>query len=223
MHGSDLRRRYLLAAGLLSGAAVSLLVLRILLTGSVRYWFVPENLALAWLSLVFAWWLSQRLNKHRWISWQNLGVTFLWLLFLPNTWYVLTDFIHIYPNGEISQLFDIVLIFLLVICGFMLGVGSLFIIHRQLLQRLSSLRSYSLIELVILVSSFAVYLGRDLRWNSWDVIKDPGGLLVNVSDRISDPLGSPRALNVTLLFFVMISLVYLAFWIFAYPAKVHRR
>jgi uncharacterized membrane protein len=221
MDGRWLRSRFLAAAGLLSGAAVVLLLFRILLTGSTRYWFIPENLALAWLSLVYAAALSKELKNRRWLSWQNLAITALWLLFVPNTWYVLTDFIHVYPNGEISQLFDIVLMFLLVINGFMLGIASTFIVHRELIHRLSRLKSYALVELAILTSSFAIYLGRDLRWNSWDVIKDPGGLLINVSDRLSDPLGSSRALNVTLLFFVLINVVYGAFWLFTRPP--HRK
>jgi len=131
--------------------------------------------------------------------------------------------VHIYPNGEVSQIFDIVLMSLLVFTGFALGVASLFLVHRQLLARLSPLKSYLLIEAAILTSGFAIYLGRDLRWNSWDVIKNPGGVLVNVSDRVLDPFGSPRALNVTLLFFLLISVIYLAFWIFSKPAPTKRR
>jgi uncharacterized membrane protein len=192
---------------------------RVLLTGTVRYWFVPENLVLAWIGLFLAWLLTKELKNRRWLSWQNLGLTVLWLVFLPNTWYVLTDYIHVVPTGEISQLFDIVLMSLLVFTGFILGFTSLFLIHRELLRRIGGLKSYLLIELAIFTSSFAIYLGRDLRWNSWDVIKNPGGVLVNVSDRIADPFGSPRALNVTLLFFLMISVIYLAFWLFSRPAS----
>jgi uncharacterized membrane protein len=150
----DLRGRYLASVGLLSAAAILLLGFRIVLSGTVRYWFVPENLALAWIALFLAWLLSKELKNRRWLSWQNLGLTVLWLLFLPNTWYVLTDYIHIFPNGEVSQLFDIVLM----------------------------------------------------------------SLLVNVSDRIVDPFGSQRALNVTILFFLFISVIYLSFWIFSRPA-----
>lgn len=213
-----LQERFLLAVGLLSATTIFLLFVRVLLSGTTRYWFIPENLLLAWISLFLAWLLCKELKNRRWLSWQNLGLTFLWLIFMPNTWYVLTDFVHIYPNGEVSQIFDIVLMCLLVITAFVLGFCSLFLIHRQLLQRLKPLKSYGLIELAILISSFAVYLGRDLRWNSWDVIKNPAGVIVNVSDRIVDPFGSPRALNVTLLFFVLISSVYTAFWIFSYPS-----
>jgi uncharacterized membrane protein len=94
------------------------------------------------------------------------------------------------------------------------------LIHRQLLSRLKALNSYLLIEAAILTSSFAIYVGRDLRWNTWDVISNPG-VLINVSDKIADPFGNPRAFNVTVLFFMLISVLYLAFWIFTYPAK-HR-
>jgi hypothetical protein len=85
MYGTDLRARFLAAAGLLSGAALVLLLLRILLTGSVRYWFIPENLALAWLSLVYAAALSRELKNRRWLSWQNLSITLLWRLWLRRT------------------------------------------------------------------------------------------------------------------------------------------
>jgi uncharacterized membrane protein len=214
----DLRGRYLASVGLLSAAAILLLGFRIVLSGTVRYWFVPENLALAWIALFLAWLLSKELKNRRWLSWQNLGLTVLWLLFLPNTWYVLTDYIHIFPNGEVSQLFDIVLMSLLVFTGFILGFTSLFLVHRELLHRIGGLKSYLLVEVAIFTSSFAIYLGRDLRWNSWDVIKNPGGVLVNVSDRIVDPFGSQRALNVTILFFLFISVIYLSFWIFSRPA-----
>jgi len=219
LSGLELRRRFLWAVGLLSAADLALLLLRVLITGSGRYWFIPENLALAWLSLGLAWLLARNLKNQRWLSWQNLGLTALWLVFLPNTWYVLTDFIHVYPNGEISQLFDIILIWLLVLNGFILGVTNLFIVQRQLLARRGLFYSWLLIEGAILLSSFAVYVGRDLRWNSWDIIANPSGLLFNVSDQIVDPFGSQRSLNITFLFFIVINVTYGAFWILSYQSK----
>jgi uncharacterized membrane protein len=218
-----MEKRFVQAVGILVAANLALLAVRILVTGTTRYWFIPENLVLAAISPTFAWLLVKELKKRRWHSWQNFSISFMWLVFLPNSWYVLTDFIHIFPTGEISQLYDIILVCLTVFIGFILGVTSLFLIHRQLLQRFSAAKSYLFIETAILISSFAIYLGRDLRWNSWDVIANPGGLLINVSDRIIDPLGSPRALNVTVLFFIIISVTYLAFWTFTRPVPPARR
>jgi uncharacterized membrane protein len=215
------RRRFSLAVGLLSAADVGLLIFRIILTDSHRYSFIPWNLFLAWVSFALAGMLVRGLDHGRWRSWRNISLTVLWLIFLPNTWYVLTDFIHVVPTGEISQLYDIVMISLLVFIGFSLGFAGLFMIHRELIKRWGVGRSYLAVESIILLSSFAIYIGRDLRWNTWDVIANPGGVLVNVSDSL-DPFGNPRAFNVTALFFILISLLYLAFWIFTYPSKARR-
>ena len=209
-------RRFGLALGFLSLADLVLLGIRVTITDSHRYDFIPWNLALAWLSLLFAGLLVRNLKKHRWSSNSNLLLTLGWLVFLPNTWYVLTDFIHVFPNGEISQLYDIVLISLLVFIGFILGFASLFLVHRQLLARFGTARSWLFIEAAILAASFAIYLGRDLRWNSWDVVTNPAGVLVNAGQGITDPFGNPRALNITVLFFFLINVLYWAFWLFSY-------
>jgi uncharacterized membrane protein len=213
----DLRQRLLLAIGFMSAASLTLLGFRFILTGTLRFWFMTWNLALAWMAILFATLLVDHLRKTVWSSWQNLILTAAWLVFLPNTWYILTDFIHVYPSGEISQLYDVVLVSLSVFTGFALGTASLLMVHLELAKRLSFKRAWLLIEFIILLSSFAIYLGRDLRWNSWDVITNPGGVLANVSDQIIDPFGNPRALNVTLLFFVTINAVYLTCWLLAWP------
>lgn len=215
------QKRFSLAVGVLSVADIVLLIFRIVLTGSHRYSFIPWNLFLAWVSLVLTGILVRHITRARWLSWPNIGLSILWLAFLPNTFYVLTDFIHVTATAEISQLYDIVLVSLMVFIGFILGLANLFMVHRELLKRLSVTASYAAIEAVILICSFAIYVGRDLRWNTWDVIANPGGVLVNVSNSI-DPFGNPRAFNVTFLFFILISVLYLAFWIFTYPSKGRR-
>lgn len=209
---SEAGRKTIESLGIMTAICLSLLLYRAIVTSSLRYWFIPENLALAWAGLLFGWLLVKGLRSRRWLSWQNILLGALWISSLPNTWYVLTDFIHVYPTGEISEFFDIVLIISLVITGFALGFISLLIVHRELLKRFSSASAFFIVELVILVSSFAIYLGRILRWSSWDVLTNPGGLLLNVSDRVIDPLGHMHALTFTGLFFVLISGLYFAFY-----------
>lgn len=185
--------------------------------GSIRYWFIPENLALSWLSLLFAWVLVKQLKVRRWVSWQNISLTVLWLGFLPNAWYVLTDFLHIYSAVDTTQLYDIVLMSTLVVSGFIVGFTSLYLVHRELDARLGAVSGLLVINSVILLSSFAIYLGRFLRWNTWDVVTNPSGVILNVSDRIVDPLGYPRAITLTALFFLFIGVIYWAIWIFLKP------
>ncbi|HXY17835.1 MAG TPA: DUF1361 domain-containing protein [Candidatus Nitrosopolaris sp.] len=215
----ETEKRYLQAMGLLSGLCLAFFVVRVILTDSSSFDFIPGNLVLAWLGLVFGWLLIRQLKVTRWASWQNISLSVLWLFFLPNTWYMLTDFIHVYPTGEISELYDIAMIGSLVITGFILGFTSLYLVHKELFKRFGAKPSAYLVAGVILLSSFAIYLGRDLRWNSWDVIANPSGLILNVSDRIIDPLGHLRAFNVTGLFFVLISVLYTAVWLVFRPAK----
>jgi uncharacterized membrane protein len=214
---TDTEKRFLQSMIVLSGLCIAFVAVRIFITQTSQFLFLPENLALAWLGLIFSWLLVRRLKNHRWLSLKSLGLTFLWFVFLPNTWYVLTDFIHVYDRPEISQLYDIAMMTALVINGFILGFTSLYLVHKQLLKRLSETKSFVLVGLTILFSSFAIYLGRDLRWNTWDVIAHPAGIIINVTDRIIDPLGHPRAVNVTALFFVLISTLYFAIWLFVRP------
>lgn len=202
---------YVESVGILTALTIGMFLLRVLITHTLRYWFIPENLALAWASLFFAWWLTRRLKTSRWRSWQNLLLSICWLLFLPNTWYVMTDFIHVYPTGEINELYDIVLIASLIFSGFTLGLTSLYIIHNEFVRRMNARRAYLWAEVAILLSSFAIYLGRDLRWSTWDVITNPGGLILNVSDRILDPLSHTDTLSITALMFVSLSVIYFAF------------
>lgn len=216
---SQVEQRYIQTAGLLSGLCVTFVVARWAITGSNRYWFLIENLLLAFLALVFSWVLCKHLNSGNRSGWKTTLLSLSWLFFLPNTWYVLTDFIHVEPTAAISELYDIAMVSSLVICGFLFGFTSLYLIHRQLLKRLGSYWAMTVVLGIILVASFAIYLGRDLRWNTWDILTDPGGLVLSISDLLLDPLGNPRLFNVTSLFFVLISTIYLAIWRFIRPTS----
>lgn len=189
---------------------IVLLGIRFVATGSLRYSFIPLNLLLAWVAFGLAWFLVMRVKDTPWLRWDNILISLLWLGFLPNTWYVLTDYIHIRATGELSQIFDIVLMSLLVVSGFTLGFTSLYLVHQQLLKRLEPKAAGVFVGAILLLSSFAIYLGRDLRWNTWDVLANPADLILDVSDRIGDPLGHPRSFTMTSLFFVLLVTLYIA-------------
>lgn len=210
-------RRSLLSLALPSLLCIGLVGLRWDITGTWHYWFVLENLALAWLALIFAWLLARNLKKMPWNSLPNITLSLLWLVFLPNTWYVLTDFIHIGPSGEISQLYDIVLIASLVVAGFSLGFASLYKVHTELIQRFSRRKAAAAVTIILLVASFAIYLGRDLRWNTWDVVTNPTGITLDVSDRVVNPLAYQHAWDMTGLFFVLVGTIYSSIWLYAAP------
>lgn len=220
---TDSEKRFLQLAGILSSLCIGFVIARWAITGSNRYWFLIENLFLAALGLAISWILIRRINSHKYFDWKSGVLSFAWLLFLPNSWYVVTDFIHVEPTAEISQIYDICMVSSLVICGFLFGFTSLYLIHKELIKRTSGSLAMAMILAIILAASFAIYLGRDLRWNTWDILTDPGGLILSVTDRLLDPFGNPRLFNVTSLFFVFITTCHIAIWRFLRPASARNQ
>lgn len=188
--------------------SVGLFIVRLYDTGTSRYWFLLWNLALAWLPLMFACLLYMNLKKERWFSWKPIVLAVLWLLFLPNSFYLITDFIHLGSTGEVGVLFDAVLFMSFAWNGLLLGFASLYIVHRELNKRFSKKRVLYILAAIFILSSFAIYLGRFLAWNSWDILLNPAGILFDVSDRVVRPSLFPNTFMVTALFTSALSTMY---------------
>ena len=82
----------------------------------------------------------------------------------------------------------------------------------QFRQRFSRRTSAAWIAVVLFISSVAMYIGRDLRWNSWDVLTNPGGLLFDLSDRVLHPAQYPQMLLAIAAFFVLLLSMYGLLW-----------
>jgi uncharacterized membrane protein len=191
-----------------SGLSAGLLLCRFLAGQSTRYWYMIWNLFLGWLPIIFAWWLRNWLRRGRWSSWQGIALTALWLGFLPNSFYIITDFIHLKPTGEVSLLFDAVLLTTFSLNGLILGLLSVSIVHTELKKRLAEKNTFLLLLIIFLLTSFGVYLGRYLAWNTWDILINPLGILFDISDRIINPLSYPTTFTTTGIFFVLLTTLY---------------
>jgi uncharacterized membrane protein len=66
------------------------------------------------------------------------------------------------------------------------------------------------VAVVLLVCSLAIYIGRDLRWNSWDVMLSPAGLLFDLSARLIHPSEYRTVFAVAGGFFILLFGVYAA-------------
>jgi uncharacterized membrane protein len=182
--------------------------------------YLPWNLLLAWVALFVALWLEHILHRSLWSSWYALFVTALWLAFLPNTFYMISDFVHIQETTRVDLLYDVVMFSSFIFNGVILGFLSLAVVHWQLTKRVTSKVSAAIIGLVILLCSFAIYIGRDLRWSTWDIVTNPSSLLVDVSDRVLNPREHPQAFTTTISFFVLLTSVYVILW---YVVRISRQ
>lgn len=202
---------FLVSLVMLSGFAVMLSFVRFTLSGTTRYDFLMWNLFLAWLPLLFAWLLYARTPKGLFWSWPNFGLFAAWLIFLPNAFYLVTDFIHLRRTSQVDIIFDIILFSTYAFCGIILGLVALYLVHIRAVQRFGA-RAHYLPAVVLLLCGFAIYLGRYLRWNSWDIITNPFGLLFDVSNSVIDPSNHQLTFMTTLLFYGFLGLLYVVVW-----------
>ena len=200
--------QFVLSLLLSSFASVLLFTVGAYRNRSLAYDYFMWNLFLAWLPLLFAGWLVAILRRKLWSSWEALLASFLWVIFLPNSFYVVSDFIHLQEVGRVDAVFDAVMFASFIFVGVALGLSSVYVVHKEFQKRFSTIISTAWLVGIFLLCGFAIYLGRDLRWNSWDVLTNPGGLLFDISDRFVHPDAYPEMFLTIFIFFVLISSMY---------------
>jgi len=205
-------RQLVLTLALPTLVSIGLFVYGYIAEPAFSYRYLIVNLILAWLPLLFALWLVDILRRKLWSSWEALGASLLWLLFLPNSFYIVSDLIHLQEAKPETVLYDAVMLASFAVTGIALGVCSLYLIHREIRKRLSLSYAFLLVAIILLMCSFAIYVGRDLRWNSWDALFRPGWMLLDISYSLFSPTDYGQLIKTTLSFWLLLSSIYLSAW-----------
>ena len=192
------------ASMLLSGV---LLIARIWKTGELTYLFLIWNLFLAVIPLGVSTLLTVYRLHHR-SKLVSYTLTGIWLLFLPNAFYIITDLFHLYPRAGVPQWFDLVVILSFAWNGIMLGCASLFDMHELIKARFSWLMGWLFVGVTLFLSSFGIYLGRFERWNSWDLLHHPFRLLGDVFQFVVEPQVYQGVWAVTLCYMLFMWVLY---------------
>lgn len=206
------RGQYVIALILASLASVGLFAYGAWRNHDLAASYLTWNLFLAWLPLVLSVRLVHVLGRKAWSSWEALATSFLWIVFLPNSFYLISDLVHLQEVEPANVLYDSVMFASFAITGLLLGLSSLYLIHWQLRRRLAGWQAAAWAGVALFFCSVAIYMGRDLRWNTWDVFVNPAGLLFDVSDRLQHPAAYPHMLLVISAFFVLLSAMYNLVW-----------
>lgn len=184
-------RFHLAIVGLLAGASfisVMLFRLRTLMSGSMDYIFLLWNLFLAWLPLIMAYAVSSFASRRRYVALTVLPAAALWLLFFPNAPYILTDLVHLrHPRPDVPLWFDTLLINWFAWTGLLLGIVSLFLMHNVVRKSFGRIAGWIFVFIVGTLCSVGIYIGRFLRWNSWDVIFHPAARLGDILRYAANP------------------------------------
>ena len=94
--------------------------------------------------------------------------------------------------------------------GLILGFTSLWMVQSVVERRRGAVAGWIVVLGTFFASGFGIYLGRFLRWNSWDVVTAPWLLFNDILIMAANPLDHPRTLAVTLLFAAMLLVALLA-------------
>lgn len=130
------RNQFFVALLVSTFVSIGLFAYGALRNSSLGYSYLVWNLFLAWLPLLFSIWLVAVLRRKLWSSWEALGITLLWLVFLPNSFYMISDFIHLQDVATVDVLYDTLMFTSFIYTGVVLGFSSLYLIHLQLKRRL---------------------------------------------------------------------------------------
>ena len=195
-------QKILLLFFLLIGA---LIAVRVFYSGSGRYIFLVWNIFLAWIPMFISQYLTANSNSK---YMQGILLS-TWLLFFPNALYIITDLIHLQAVSIVPKWFDAILLFTSSFVGLMMAFISLHKVERFLTGMLSKRKVSMLIILFLFLGSFGVYLGRFLRWNSWDIINNPLTLLSSIADRFLFPTQHLQTWSVTFILTAVFYLFYL--------------
>lgn len=181
--------------------AVAMAVFRMYNSQSIRYTIYVWNLFLAWIPLVFSISIHMKyynINSNEKSPLIIYLLMFVWIMFYPNAPYIVTDFIHINTSNYIFKIedtlefernfwiwYDFILIASFAWVGFIIGFISLYLNQALIKINYNGLISWIFVVITSFISGYGIYLGRFIRWNSWDIISNPLGLFESIIKNFS--------------------------------------
>lgn len=184
------------------------LMVRIKLNKSFFYLFLVWNVFLAIIPYAITMYLSSKVS----ISKLKLGFWLLvWLAFLPNAPYIVTDLIHIRIGNNSLLWLDVLVVLSFALTGLLLFYLSISDMKRIMKSRFNSIPIEKITLFIIVLCGFGVYLGRFLRYNSWEILSIPKVLISDIFEIVLSPFQNSDAWLFTLSFggFLMVG-----YWMF---------
>jgi uncharacterized membrane protein len=166
--------------------SLSLLAIRIIKTGYLSYGFLAWNLFLAYVPYFISEWLS----KHPQMLASRvklIAIVFIWILFMPNSFYILTDLFHLNNMSKGDSWYDLTLILSFAWNGILFGILSIYKMELLLKKAKGKFIAAFIIYVVMWLNAFGIYIGRFLRFNSWDIFINPFSLISGIVEIIFNP------------------------------------
>jgi uncharacterized membrane protein len=193
-----------------------LVLLRILHTGQPMFLWLVWNLFLAYVPYLLSSWLTLRYanparrSARQPVPWRLLVLSAAWLLFIPNSFYILTDLFHLIDcrNPRVPAWFDLSLIFSFAWNGLLLGVLSVRQMEKLARPMVGNWWGGFFVYVVMALNALGVYAGRYLRLNSWDILTNPFQLTTDMGRLLIHPLRNEQAWGMIACYTILLSFIY---------------
>ncbi len=205
--------------GLGSVMCIALVLGRTVYSHTAHFQFLVWNLFLAWIPLLLAeaiYWIADRGGSHARLI--LLPAALVWLLFFPNAPYIVTDLVHLgFFHDNVPDWFDAMLIAWYAWTGLLLGIVSLRLMQEIVARARGSKAGWVFVVIVTGAGSVGIYVGRFLRWNSWNLFQAPFSLADTGWDRVNRPDAAELMLGFAILFALLFLFVYAVVYLLAPP------
>jgi uncharacterized membrane protein len=194
---------------------LGLLAIRVHYSQEITFVFLIWNLFLAWIPYLAS--LLLHRCRFKTSNWPFIVLLLaFWLSFLPNAPYILTDLIHLKPRPPLPLWYDLTLLLSFAVNGLLLALTSISDIQDYLNSHFSTWLSSVFIAVSLLSTSYGIYLGRVLRWNSWNLLTHPKQIVKTFVKQLLQSSLTSTAVYMTGFFFVFLSLNYLGYRVLRY-------
>jgi uncharacterized membrane protein len=185
--------------------SVGLVLFRMFYTGHVLFAFLVWNLFLAFVPYVISRQMSKVLLKSKW---KFLLSAFVWLLFIPNAFYIITDLFHLDMNETVPLWYDLALLLTFAWTGILFGILS--VRQMEKLFEIHFSKNFDLLFIlpVMALNGFGIYIGRYLRFNSWDVLTNPLQLIQDIIYLFIHPLRNRFDWSMIICYTILLTLIY---------------
>jgi uncharacterized membrane protein len=133
------------------------------------------------------------------------------MLFIPNSFYILTDLFHLndQPNNYlVPKWFDLALLFSYAWNGLLLGMISM-VRMEKICSALFARNDLFFVYPVMGLNSLGIYVGRYLRFNSWDIVTNPFRLCDDIGRMLIHPVCYRFGWSMIICFSVLMTLMYM--------------
>ena len=199
--------------------AVILNILRIIIWGKFSYLYLLWNILLAFVPYLISLMLTYFHKEDKLNNFFLILGSFFWLLFIPNAPYLITDFIHLDEVKHAPLLYDAFLLFSSALVGLLFGLFSISHIENLMKNKFSEKTTRIIMLILFVIIGFGIYLGRFLRFNSWDFFTNHISIWSGISLLFSE-LGS--VINVILYTLLFSSFVFVSYksWKYMNPSNI---